>query len=246
MRKLFAVAIGVTCALSSMTASAGDVAATNAVAPAERENSARKARDLLDLIASPDEAQRNFVTNYLAAYDALFERDAAIRNLETRKPGLITAIRARILAEIETLAAVETKRSSDAVAEIYQRALTEDDLDTAISFYRSPMGVRMSRKMIAAAEQEYRKSGDKVAALDANGVVRDMTKSATVAAFEAIGPEDGTAVATFMRSPAYLKMQMVSPEVQQVVTRALLASQERVEAKMTPIITQAISNFSGR
>lgn len=233
--------------MSSTTASAGDMAVTDAVASAEGENSARKARELLDLIASPEEAQRNFVTNHVAAYDALFDRDATIRNLEARKPGLITAIRARLLVEIERLAAVETKRSSDAVAQIYQRSLTEDDLTTAISFYRSPVGIRMSRKMIAAAERAYSKSGDKVAALDANGVARDMAKGASVAAFEAIGPEDRTAVATFMRSPAYLKMQMVSPEAQQVVTRELLASQERVVAKMTPIITQAISkHFSGR
>lgn len=202
-----------------------------------------KARELLELMAPPEEAARNLVANYLAAYDAFLKSDQTISGLEARKKGLRSFVLTRISSEIRGHARDETTRSADAVSKIYLHAMTEQEIDTAIAFYRSPVGIRMTQKMVAASKAAYHETVANPSAQDTESMVSTMTKSAGMAAFDAIRVEDGPAVSEFMKSSAYLKMQMAGPEIQAAVKRELLLTQKRISDEINPMISKTINEY---
>lgn len=198
----------------------------------------QKSKDLVAALGSPEEAKRNFVVNQMAAYEDLLRRDKTIQDLEGRKPGLIAVIKAKVASELERLAPAETMTSADALARIYSKAMTEQDIDVALAFYRSPVGVRMTERMVNSVKTAHQRSASE---RNPKAIVDELTKTASVAAFDAVGADDRSTVAEFMKSPSYLKMHMVAPKVQETVTQQLLASQARTAARVMPMITKAIN-----
>ena len=121
--------------------------------------------------------------------------------------------------------------------------MTEQEIDTAVAFYSSPVGIRMTQNMVTASKAAYQDAIAKRSPQDADATVETMTKNAGAAAFDAIRAEDRPAVAEFMKSSAYLKMGVIGPEVQTAVKRELLLTQEHITTQVGPVISKAVNDY---
>ncbi|MDQ4419519.1 DUF2059 domain-containing protein [Sphingobium sp. DEHP117] len=200
-----------------------------------------KAYELLEVVSPSDELQRQLVQNFQKSFNQGLENDPKILTLEKRKPGLIASIETTVAAQLKIVAPAEVVRLQNVLAAAYQQLLTEEDMDVAIAFFKSPAGKRAADKMKAGGQEaidSMRQNGS--LGQDLSKSMNKAVDSASTAGLEGLSAEDSAAFVEFSKQPASYKLIVARSQILAVATAEAQAMTQRIAEKIGPQLASAM------
>jgi hypothetical protein len=212
-----------------------------ASAPVAAARTSQKAIELLNLTSPMAELRQQLVSNFVTSFNQQLEKNPDLVALERRKPGLKIALQNAVIDELNRRVPSEIARISNVASSVYQQVLTEEDMDAAIAFFRTPAGMRMLAKMKAGAQEKIDQIRNaRQLGKDINSDFDTVVAGAAASGLQGLSEADSAALVEFGQKQASIKLAAARPQIVAIMAKEVEAMSKRLADGIAPVVVTAI------
>jgi hypothetical protein len=212
-----------------------------ASAPVAAARTSQKAIELLNLTSPMAELRQQLVSNFVTSFNQQLEKNPDLVALERRKPGLKIALQNAVIDELNRRVPSEIARISNVASSVYQQVLTEEDMDAAIAFFRTPAGMRMLAKMKAGAQEKIDQIRDaRQLGKNINSDFDTVVAGAAASGLQGLSEADSAALVEFGQKQPSIKLAAARPQVVAIMAKEVEAMSKRLADGIAPVAVTVI------
>lgn len=178
------------------------------------------------------------MTAVLSGWDqGMKEEEATMAELDTLSPGLAKAIAERGKAELTAMVKERLPGLQNRVSGIYAANADENELQSVLTFLRSPTGAQFVRSVMLSD------AGDSAVVDDgeiSTAEVKKANRQASMEALRGLNPQQKVELIRFGVSPGGRVMKTIGEQIQPALAAWLTGLMQDYEKRVEPIIEKIV------